>query len=1062
MPCGWQRAVALTGTVPAAGEILPASAALSNAELRSVTVLFADVQGSTSMIQDLDPEQVAHLMGPVLDIMGAAAERHDGEVSSRGDGIRATFGPPRSAENHALRACLCALSILDQLAGEDSTVKVRIGIHSGNVVIQGAAFERGRVREMFGNTIHIAARMEQTAEAGTACISADTFELVRGFVHVAPAPPVMAKGIAAPLQRFHLLGLDTIANRWRARAAHGLLPMVGRQAELAKLRRLLSTQMPPGLTLVRVSGPAGSGKSRLVHEFLQAAEVRSFQTVILSGNRQRRDMPLSPVVDWLLELMRTRFGEIPSGTGAHAASCMNLLGLHGAVETQRIEALLSAGNRSLIDLPEIVRGDLDSLATAILAVMRGIAGSQPVLLVCEDIDNFDQESINLLSRLPGFFADRPVLLLATSRSRSRLRLEPLVQSISMELQPLDPRQSRSIVSRISKEIASHPATLDAILAKAGGNPLFIEEICILVRDNGKHGARIDAESDALDRLIASDWKIPDRVETIIADRVSRLPRRLQVLLRLCSVVGREVPLWLIARLLRQPESVVHEQMARLEGHQVLFEDNSSAGGIYQFKHELMQEVVYRSILDGDRVKIHAEITGAIESADQGTTNRMLELLCFHAVEGRIWPKAVRYLQQMAVSAAERCGFRSAKKFLRNAQACCKHLPDDHDNLREKLSILLGLHVLAILDLRYEEGERLLDEAEILSEEIGDREMLITAMGRRARSLNVVGRLDEAVALARRAYTYASQSNRPGLVPFAAHFLAQTLFFRGELTEANAILTSTITHHLAEPTNTRLRLGSESISCLTTRGAVRSWLADFRGALEDCDEALRVATAEDRRYDMAFACFGRGLALLHQRELTGSATEFRRAVQIAVQGEVNLLLPTLQTGMAHALLRQGKFAAAEPLLLEVIGIPLANSRRMIRIWAMIGLAWHRLRNGERAEARDLIESATDDAARLGYRVMLVEALRTKSLVLLAQPTEGASACAREALGLARELGMAAEEVHCQLALASVASHRDTSLAPEALTAYRNLQMDGWARRVRHGLSHDPGNAWCYAF
>jgi hypothetical protein len=95
-------------------------------------------------------------------------------------------------------------------------------------------------------------------------------------------------------------------------------------------------------------------------------------------------------------------------------------------------------------------------------------------------------------------------------------------------------------------------------------------------------------------------------------------------------------------------------------------------------------------------------------------------------------------------------------------------------------------------------------------------------------------------------------------------------------------------------------------------------------------------------------------------------------------------------------------------------------------------------------------------------LLVEALRTKSLVLLAQPTEGASACAREALGLARELGMAAEEVHCQLALASVASHRDTSLAPEALTAYRNLQMDGWARRVRHGLSHDPGNAWCYAF
>ncbi len=1014
------------------------------------------------MIQHLDPEQVARLMAPVLDIMRVAAEQHDGEVSSRGDGIRATFGPPRSAENHALRACLCALSILDQLAGQDSQIKVRIGIHSGNVVIQGATRGRGHVREIFGSTVHIAARLEQTAEAGTACISADAFELVRGFVHVAPAAPVTAKGIDTPLQRFLLLGLDTTANRWRARAAHGLLPMVGRQAELAKLHALISDSMPPGLTLVRVSGPAGSGKSRLVHEFLQAAEVRSFQTVILSGDQQRKNMPLSPVVAWLLELLRMRFGEIPSGTDERAASWMSLLGVHGAVERQRIQALLSARNRSLIDLPEIVGDDLDSLAAAIMAVMRSIAGSQPVLLVCEDVDNFDPESINLLMRLPTFFADRPVLVLATSRSRSRLRFEPMVRSIAMEFQPLDREEARRIVSGISEEIASHPATLNAILAKAGGNPLFIEEICILVRDDGKRRSQVGAEPGAPNRLIASDWKIPDRVETIIADRVSRLPRRLQSLLRLCSVVGREVPLWLISRLLRKPESVVHEQLAKLEGHQVLYEDVSGAGCVYQFKHELSQEVVYRSILDADRVKIHGEIAGAIESADQGTVNRMLEQLGLHAVEGRVWPKAVRYLQQMAVFAAERSGLRSAEKFLRDARACCEHLPADNDNLREKLSILLGLHVLAIGDLRYEEGERVLDEAETLSWEIGDREMLITAMGRRVRSLNVVGRLDEAVALARRAYTYAIQANRPGMVPFAAHFLAQTLFFRGELTEANAILTATITHHSAEAATTSLRLGSESISCLTTRGAVRAYLADFRGALEDCDEALRVATAEERHYDMAFACFGRGLALLHQREVAGSATEFRRAVQIAQQGEANSLLPTLQTGLAHALLRQGKFTDAEPLLLEVMGIPLANSRRMIRIWAMNGLSWHRLRSGDRAEARDLIECATDDAARLGYRGMLVEALKVKSLVQLAQPSEDALACATQALGLARELGMAAEEVHCQLALASVTSPQDTALERQALSAYGNLQMGSWAGRLRDGLSHDPASAWCYAF
>lgn len=1055
--------MAFTGTELRDGLRQPAAAGMSDAELRSVTVLFADVQGSTSMVQHLDAEQAESLIGPALDIMWSAAERYDGEVSSRGDGIRATFGPPRSAEDHALRACLCALSILDQLAADPSSqIKVRVGIHSGNVVIQASRPGRARVREIFGSTVHIAARLEQTAEPGTACISVDAFELVRGFVHAAPAAPVAAKGIDEPLQRFVLLGLDSNANRWRVRTSRGLQPMVGRQMELGRLRRLLGSPLPPGVTLMRVTGPAGSGKSRLVHECLHSIETRDYQKVVMSGAPQRSHVPLGPVVDWLLELLRARSGDISADPSPLAKSRLSLLGIQDAAEVQRLQALLRIGDRSLVDLPEIVTGDRAGLVAAIMAVLRNVAGPQPVLLVCEDVDNFDQESLDFLARMPEFFADRPILVLATSRSRTRLTLPHAAQSATTALRPLNREQARSLVSRISSDVASDPDVLNAVLAKAGGNPLFIEEICSLMLDGGKRGAQPETGSSTQASPISRNWRIPDRIETIIADRISSLPPDLRSQLRLCSVIGLEVPLWLMSRLSQEPESAVRAHLMRLESHQILYEDPTPSGCVYRFRHELAREVAYRSILDAERVKIHREIIDAIEVGGQNTINRMLEQLSQHAVRGKVWPKAVHYLQQMAVSAAERSGFRSANRLLQEALVCGNNLPPDEQNLRQKLSILLGLHVLAILDLRYKEAESLLDQAEALSREIGDRDMLITAMGRRVRILNVVGRLDEAVELARRAHGYANQAERPSLVPFAAHFLAQTLFSRGELAKADAVLTSAITSDPAKAEESALRAGSESVLCLTTRAMVRTWLADFPKALRDCDEALRIATIGARPYDVAFARFGRGLALLHQRDLAHSVTEFRRALRIARRGEANSLMPSLETGLAHALLRQGELEAAEPLLLTVTRIPLANHRRMILIWAMIGLAWHRLRSGQQAEARELVERVVDDAAQLGYRSMLVEALRARSLVLLAESPVRAARFAAEALDLAQELRMAAEEAHCQLALASIEVNRDESLVSEALASYRQLHMGGWARRVQHGLSHDTANAWSQAF
>src|SRR5262245_46290730 len=184
------------------------------AELRRVTLLFADIQGSTELIQHLDPEAAADLLGPPLQTMIEAVERFEGVVSDRGDGIMAVFGAPSACEDHAVRACLAALAIRDRLLRDPAApVKVRVGIHFGEVVLRRGRTGRLQAQDVFGAAVHIAARLEQTAEPDTICLSREAYELARGFVHAEPLPAIRVKGIEEPIERLLLLDADQTANR---------------------------------------------------------------------------------------------------------------------------------------------------------------------------------------------------------------------------------------------------------------------------------------------------------------------------------------------------------------------------------------------------------------------------------------------------------------------------------------------------------------------------------------------------------------------------------------------------------------------------------------------------------------------------------------------------------------------------------------------------------------------------------------------------------------------------------------------------------------------------------
>ena len=248
---------------------------LVEGERKRVSVLFADLKGSLELLADRDPEQARALLDPVIELMMECVHRFEGTVSHiLGDGIMALFGAPLAHEDHAVRACYAALAMQEAIRRHNEGVRrslgielqIRIGVNSGEVVVRSISSDLHMDYSAIGQTTHLASRMEQLAVPGTIRITSDTLRLAEEFVRVRPLGPVPVKGLREPMEVFELVGAASMPRRWQARAARGLTPFVGREAELEALRQALERGRSRQGQLVAIVGEAGVGKSRLVWE----------------------------------------------------------------------------------------------------------------------------------------------------------------------------------------------------------------------------------------------------------------------------------------------------------------------------------------------------------------------------------------------------------------------------------------------------------------------------------------------------------------------------------------------------------------------------------------------------------------------------------------------------------------------------------------------------------------------------------------------------------------------------------------------------------------------------
>ncbi len=669
-----------------AQKILTTRSALEG-ERKQVTVLFCDVVDSTRLASRLDPEVMHEVMDRALRLMAEAIHRYEGTVNQfLGDGLMALFGAPVALEDHALRAVEAALAIQETLGGYSESLKreretelrVRIGLNTGLVVVGKIGDDLRMDYTAVGGTTHLAARLQSLAEPGGILVGEPTHRLVEGYVRSESLGPVPVKGMSEPVPAFRILGRRR-RTRLDVSAERGLSRLVGRERELELLRdRFVCVKDGKG-QVVGIVGEPGVGKSRLIHEFRRALE--SERVTWLAGHcvAYGQAIPYLPT----LEILRSNF-LIEDGDNPHQIDEKLRRGLRG------LDPSLEAGLpflRDLFGLPvdsSLEKLDAKARRQRTFEAIRSltVAGSQrtPLVVVTEDLHWIDQTSEDYLAFLIESLAGLRVLLLLTHRPGFHVRWADKSYSTQIALDLLTEADSELVVRELldSRELPSGLVRL--VHEKAEGNPLFVEEITrsllerrALVREEGT--VRWAGEARV---------EFPETAQDIIRARIDRLDEPVKRVGQTAAVIGRAFGLRLLSRI-SEPSPPLEESLDALKCAELVHEKTFFPEIEYVFKHAIIQDVAYQSILVRRRREIHRAIGRAIEELSADRLADHYEILAYHFSEGDEGSKAVDYLLKAAGKAGSAFANREAVVLYQRALA---FIPED--DLARRAGVLCRL------------------------------------------------------------------------------------------------------------------------------------------------------------------------------------------------------------------------------------------------------------------------------------------------------------------------------------------------------------------------------------
>jgi class 3 adenylate cyclase/predicted ATPase len=956
----------------------------AKAERRHLTILFGDMIGSTSLASRLDPEDLGVIIHSVQVAFRDAIHRYDGHIAQYlGDGVLAYFGFPTAHEDAAERAVNAGFRMIESVSALSfpniPPLQLHVGIATGLVLIAGHG--TGNAIELVGEAPNLAAMLQEEAQAGQILVSAQTRRLLGGLFELADLGERPFKGSQTPVPVWNVIGRGAAQSRFDARRAAQLTNFVGRELELGALQGQYDKAKAGAGRLVTISGEPGIGKSRLVAAFRERLANDRFRALTFQCSSYHTSSPWYPVIRHLEDAAGISQGSPP------AVNLQLLEGLVGRILSDvhaEIVPLLAA----LLSIPTDERYPALELTpqqrkrrtlAALLALFRAEGGHQPVVILFEDLQWIDPSSLELLETLRKSSTDHPGLTILTFRPEFTLPWAEGAVDVAVILKPLEPASAAAMVRSLAEGRALPAAIVRRIVDKTDGVPLFIEEVAKTVLEG------IEAETRPAAAGARPPPEIPETLQDSLMARLGHVAP-MKTTAQVAAAIGREFAVDLLEAVAPMPPVGVRESINGLVAAGLLFRQTQRAEEVYAFKHALVQDAAYSSMLRDERRRLHIEIAEVLCRKFGAIAESAPELVAHHYTAARETGLAVAYWLKAGRQAGKRSAFVEATTHFQTALGLLAGLPESGGRDAQELELQQALASAFIAARGYGAAEtaEAFERALGLCEKIPDTPHIFAVLNGLAGVHYLRGELDRSRRIAEDLLARALTQDDTTFALMGHRVLGMALFAIGELDDAQRHLESALGLYDARRHTPLLAVMPHDFKATTEvyLGLVRVLQGDIEDGLKHSRDAL--AHAEELRHPHTLCYTLPFVAGAHL--IAGSPKAAFPVADRAVALSTEYGFPewgaggTFLRGWARVELGQLEDGIAD-IRLGMEGSE-ATGNVVWMQFARYLLAQALAKAGQRGEAADLVDSILVEIAAAGGRWYDAEIHRLKGELLLA--------------------------------------------------------------------------------
>jgi class 3 adenylate cyclase/predicted ATPase len=875
------------------GETSPVVPATPDAERRQLTVLFCDLVDSTKLSSQLDPEEYRNVVHAYHTACIEVIRRYDGHIAQLlGDGLLVYFGYPHAHEDDVQRAVRAGLGIL--VAGEalntrlepakGITLAVRLGIHTGLVVIGAMGDPRRQEQLALGETPNVAARIQGLAASNTVAISDATYRLSQGYFACQDLGAQVLRGVTESMHIYHVLGESGATSRLDVAQPRGLTPLVGRASEVALLLERWEQVKSGQGQVILLTGDAGIGKSRLVQVLKDHVINEPHVRWECRSVEHYQNTALFPLTDLFQRLLQFQAEDTPNEKLAKLEQMLSQYRLPVEESVPLLAPLLSLAlpkNRYPLLNVSPQRQRQMTLET-IVAILLELAEQQPVLFILEDLHWTDPTTLECLNLVVEQIPTTSILTVLTCRPHFQPAWHHRSYITEMTLNHLSHTQVEQIVAGVTDGKTLPQEVLAQVIEKTDGVPLFVEEITKAVLESG---ALQDVDGQYVMTGTLSSFAIPATLQDSLMARLDRLVTA-KGIAQIGATIGRQFSYALLQMVSQVDDLTLQRELGRLVEAELLYHRGVPPQAAYVFKHALIQDAAYASLLKSTRQQYHQRIVQVLASQFLETAEAQPELLAHHSTEAGLTETAVGYWQKAGQCAGERSAHVEAIAHLRQGLALLQTLSETPDRVQREVDMLiaLGASLLATKGTGAPEFGQTYLRAQHLCEHLDNPQQLFPVVRGLWNYYAARAEMQTAHALGEQLLTVAQHAQDAAMLVAAHAVLGRTLFHLGAIASAQTHFAQGIALH--DPIQQRASAflhGQDAGVVCHSYAAWTLWSLGYpdQGRARS-QEAVTVAEQGAHPFSLGFALSR--AAVFHQLRLEVQAAQERAEATIVLATE----------------------------------------------------------------------------------------------------------------------------------------------------------------------------------